>query len=42
MIINIRELNIITENDNYPLPLQADIITLIIKYAYISTVNDIT
>ena len=41
VVIDIKNLNVITKNNNYPLSLQADIITLITKYVYISIVNDI-
>ena len=39
VVINIRGLNAITEDDSYPLPLQSDIIALIAGYQFISTVD---
>ena len=41
VVIDIRGLNAITEDDGYPLPLQADIIALIAGYLYISTVDGV-
>lgn len=41
VVIDIRGLNAITEDDGYPLPLQSDIIALIAGYAYISTVDGV-
>lgn len=41
VVIDIRGLNAITENDGYPLPLQSDIIALIAGYSYISTVDGV-
>ena len=41
VVIDIRGLNAITEDDGYPLPLQADIIALIAGYPYISTVDGV-
>ena len=39
MIVNIRKLNIIIQSDVYPLPLQSDIIQLIVSCPYIIVVN---
>ena len=39
VVIDIRGLNAITEDDAYPLPLQSDIIALIAGYQFISTVD---
>jgi len=39
VVIDIRGLNAITEDDSYPLPLQSDIIALIAGYQFISTVD---
>ena len=41
VVIDIRGLNAITEDDGYPLPLQSDIIALIAGYPYISTVDGV-
>ena len=41
VVIDIRGLNAITEDDGYPLPLQSDIIALIAGYGYISTVDGV-
>ena len=39
MVIDIRGLNAITEDDSYPLPLQSNIISLIAGYEFISTID---
>ena len=39
VVVDIRELNRITEHDTYPLPLQSDIIGICIGHAYISIVD---
>ena len=39
VVVDIRELNKITENDTYPLPLQSEIIALLLGYAYLSTID---
>lgn len=39
VVVDIRELNKITENDTYPLPLQSDIISLLLGYSYLSTID---
>ena len=41
VVIDIRGLNAITENDGYPLPLQSDIIGLIAGFRYVSTVDGV-
>ena len=41
VVIDIRGLNAITDDDGYPLPLQSDIIALIAGYRYISTVDGV-
>lgn len=41
VVIDIRGLNEITEDDAYPLPLQADMIALIAGYPYIATVDGV-
>ena len=41
VVIDIRGLNAITEDDGYPLPLQSDIIALVAGYPYISTVDGV-
>ena len=41
VVIDIRGLNAITEDDGYPLPLQAEIISLIAGFPYISTVDGV-
>ena len=39
VVIDIRGLNAVTEDDSYPLPLQSDMISLIAGYDFISTVD---
>jgi hypothetical protein len=39
VVIDIRGLNAITEDDSYPLPLQSDMVSLIAGYKFISTVD---
>ena len=39
VVVDIRMLNSITVPDNYPLPLQEDIVNLVAGYPYISTVD---
>lgn len=39
VVVDIRELNKITETDTYPLPLQSEIIALLLGYMYLSTVD---
>ena len=39
VVVDIRELNKITENDTYPLPLQSEIIALLLGYQYLSTID---
>ena len=39
MVVDIRELNKITEADSYPLPLQSELIALLLGYAYLSTID---
>ena len=39
VVVDIRELNKITETDTYPLPLQSEIISLLLGYAYLSTID---
>ena len=39
VIVDIRELNKLTENDTYPLPLQAKVIALVQGHRYITTVD---
>lgn len=39
VVVDIRELNKITENDTYPLPLQSEIIALLLGYSYLSTID---
>lgn len=39
VVVDIRELNKITENDTYPLPLQSEIISLLLGYSYLSTID---
>lgn len=39
VVVDIRELNKIAETDTYPLPLQSEIISLLLGYAYLSTID---
>ena len=39
VVVDIRELNKMTETDSYPLPLQSEIIALLLGYAYLSTID---
>ena len=39
VVVDIRELNKITETDSYPLPLQSEIISLLLGYSYLSTID---
>ena len=39
VVVDIRELNKIAENDTYPLPLQSEIIALLLGYAFLSTID---
>ena len=41
VVVDIRELNRVTETDTYPLPLQSDVIALYMGHAYISIVDAI-
>ena len=39
VVVDIRELNKIAETDSYPLPLQSEIIALLLGYMYLSTID---
>lgn len=39
VVVDIRELNKITETDSYPLPLQSEIIALLLGYSFLSTID---